>query len=241
MALLVTPLVRADVVVPNAAAATEADGAFFLFATAAAGRTYQMTINASELTAVVGDQIEGFQLRLNNASTANWPPANASFATFDVFLGPGVTPSAMSTTFASNFTSSPTQVRSGSLTFNAGDFTFGASGTTPNAWGPAVLFNTPYLYTGGDLTVELRFSGMTGTTTTGSFDALTASGGPGNGWGVTIASRWTGNITGTTGANGNALVLNLVTSAIPEPATGSVAIAGLMAGLFLRGSRRTAV
>ena len=156
-----------------------------------------------------------------------WPPANTSYATWDVFVGAGVDPSAMSNTFASNFTGTPTQVRSGPYAVTAGTFPAGGS---PNGFGPALDFTTPFLYTGGDLAIEMRFAPQVGSSTQSSFDAVLASGGPGNGWGVDFSARWTANMAGTTGANGNFLVTNLVV--VPEPS--AVALVGVSALVALR-------
>lgn len=221
---------HADVVVPNSAAAVEGDGTFALTSTAAAGRTYQMTIAASQLTGLVGQNIVGLQWRQNGPGAAAWPPVNASYAFWDIFIGPGVAPSAMSNTFASNFSGAPTQVRSGSLDIPAGSFSFGSA---PNAFGPVVGLTTPYNYTGGDLTVEIRFSAQTGATTQSPLDALAASLGPGNGWGVDFSARWTGNAAGTTGTNGNFLVTNFVV-----PAPSSLALVGLAMGVAMRRRRQ---
>lgn len=226
----------ADVVVPGAFATTEAPSTFSLTTTAAAGRTYQYTINANQLTTVIGQDLTGIQWRLNNAASANWPSVDTSWSFFDIYVGPGVTPSAMSNTFASNFTSAPTQVRSGGLVITANSFTFGQTGTTPNAFGTAILFSTPYLYTGGNLTIEMRYSAQVGTTTIPALDGVAASGGPGNGWGVDFSARWTSNSAGTTGANGNFIVTNLLSqTSVPEP---SSAIAGLLLTGLLLGTRR---
>lgn len=222
------------VVVPNSLAAVEGDGAFFLTSTAAAGRTFQMTISSNQLTGLVGMTLLGICFRMNNAVTTAWPPANVTFADWDIYLGPGVAPSTMSNTFASNFSGPATQVRNGALAFSQGAFPVGASGTTPNAFGPAISFDTGYFYSGGDLTLEMRFSAQTGSSTTPSFDAAAAAGGPGNGWGVDFAARWTSNAAGTTGANGNFLVTSF--HAVPEP--GTLAALGIGALALLRRRRR---
>jgi hypothetical protein len=211
-ALFLAATAQADVVVPNSAAGVEGDGTFSLTSTGAAGRTFQLNIEEGQLTSLVGQQIMGLQWRLNAAATAAWPPTGTNYAFWDIFVGPGVDPSAMSNTFASNFTAAATQVRAGALAFNAGGWSFGGS---PNAFGPTLNFDTPYLYTGGDLTIEMRFAAQTGATTQSPFDAILASGGPANGWGVNFNGRWTSNAAGTTGANANFLVTNLVT--VPEP------------------------
>lgn len=219
------------IVVPNYTANTEGDGTFALTSTGATGRTYQMTIAANQLTGAIGLEITGMAFRLNGPGTASWPPVDANFSFWDIYLGPGVDPASMSNTFANNFTSSPTQVRSGPLTFPAGSFTFGS---TPNQFGPVITFNTGYLYTGGNLTIEMRFSQQTGATTQSPLDAVAVSGGPGNGWGVDFAARWTGNAQGTSGSNGNFLVTKL--EVVPEPAT--LTAVGLGVLMLLRRRRR---
>lgn len=224
--VLLVGVARADVVVPNYTANTEAGSSFFLTATATAGRTFQLTIAASQLTGIVGQSIEAMQWRMNGGVAA-WPPVDANYAFWDIAIGPGVDPASMSNTFAQNFSGPATQVRSGPLTFAAGSF---PGGSTPNAFGPAVTFNTPYLYTGGDLTIEMRFAGQTGATTQANLDAVAATGGPG--WGVDFAARWTGNAAGTSGSNGNFLVTNLI---IPAPS--SLALLGLSMGLVARRRR----
>ncbi|HMO36081.1 MAG TPA: PEP-CTERM sorting domain-containing protein [Gemmatales bacterium] len=231
--LVLAGAAQAQVVVPNSAAGTDADGAFSLTSTATTGRTYQMTIAANQLTSLVGQQIVSLQWRLNGPATSAWPTATANYSFWDIFLGPGVSPSSMSNTFASNFSGSATQVRSGALSFDTGVFT---SGSSPNAFGPALIFDTPYLYSGGDLNLEMRFAQQTGATTQSPLDAVTVSGGPGNGWGVDFAARWTGNSSGTTGANGNFLVTQLNIAAVPEP--GTIALIGIStATLIIWGMR----
>ncbi len=234
-ALAVVTGAFADGIVPNAFAATEAPSSFSLTSTATAGRTYQMTIAASQLTGLVNQNLTGMVFRLNNTATAPWPSVATSFAAWDISIGAGVAPSAMSNTFAANFTGTPTQVRSGGLTFNPNTFTIGGSGTTPNAFGQAITFNTNYLYSGGDLAIEMRFSGQVGATNQPAFDAVAASD-PGNGWGTSFAGRWTSSATATTGGNANFLVTKFTSTAVPEPAT--MAVLGLGAAALLRRRRK---
>lgn len=230
VAALLACAAHADVIVPNSAAGVEADGTFSLTTTTSTGRTFQLTIASAQLSGLIGQQIFGLQWRLNGSATAAWPPANTTYAFWDVFMGPGVAPSAMSNTFASNYTAAPTQVRSGPMAFTAGSHTIGGS---PNAFGQTLDFTTPYLYTGGDLTFEMRFAPQVGSTTQSPFDAVGASGGPANGWGVDFSGRWTGNAAGTTGGNANFLVTNFVV-----PAPSSMALLGLSLGVALRRNRR---
>ena len=216
---------RGDVVVPNSAAGTDADGTFALTTTGATGRTYQYTIDSAQLTGLVGQQILGLQWRLN-AGAAAWPPANTTYASWDVFMGPGVDPSAMSNTFASNFTAAPTQVRSGPHAITAGSY---PSGGSPNAFAPTLGFTTPFLYTGGDLAIEMRFAQQVGSTIQSPLDGVLASGGPANGWGVDFSSRFATGSTTLTGVNANFVVTNLV---VPEPS--SIALVSISMVVALR-------
>jgi hypothetical protein len=127
----------------------------------------------------------------------------------------------MSNTFAANFTGAITQVRAGAAAFTAGTFPFGSS---PNAFGPALNFDTPFIYTGGDLTIEMRFTQQLGSTVQSPFDGILASGGPTNGYGVDFAARFAAGSTAVTATTaGNFVVTNLVT--IPEPS--SMALVGI--------------
>jgi hypothetical protein len=211
--LVAAAVTSAQVVVPNGYDNTPANGTFALTATATAGRTYQFMLHSNQLTSLVGQNLNGLQFRLNETITANWPPAGVSFTQWDIFIGPGVDPAARTTTFLNNYSGTRTQVRSGGLTFNAGDFS--AAGSPVKPFGPTIGFSN-YLYTGGHLTIEMRFSAQSGTTTVPTFDAVLASSGAP--WGVDFASIWTSNIAGTTGGNANFLVTRL-TTAVPEPAT----------------------
>jgi hypothetical protein len=215
-------------VVPNGYDVTSGNGTFLYMVTTP--RTYQYLIHSSQLTGFVGQNINGLQWRLLQSATTNWPPTDANFANFDVYIGPGVDPSLRSTTFAANYTSAPTQVRSGSLTLPAGSF---PSTGTPHGFGPVVTFSD-YLYTGGNLTIEMRHSGMTGNTTTASFDANTSTA---PGYGTLYSALWVGNNNPTTGGQGNFFITQLTASPVPEPAT-LVALGGGLALLLRRRSRK---
>ncbi|MEO8210352.1 MAG: hypothetical protein ABI840_07300 [bacterium] len=190
-------------VVPNAYAAITGTGTF-LGPLSNAQRTYQLLIQASQITDLVGTNLTGLSMRIPASSTANWPLADVTFSNYDIYLSGSVEPSARSLTFANNIVGPQTQVRSGSLSILANSYTFGSS---PNAFGPEITFNTPWLYTGGNVLVEIRHQGFTGTSR--STDAISTSTG---GYGTLISACWTGSYTGTAGAQGNFTVLNLTAS-----------------------------
>jgi hypothetical protein len=226
--------IASAVVVPNSAAGVDADGTFALTSTAAAGRTFQLLIGANQLTGLLNNNLNSMAFRLNNSATAAWPSVATSFADWEIRIGAGVSPGAMSNTFAANFSGGNTLVRDGAMNFGVNSFTVGGN---PNAFGVALDFNqTSYLYTGGDLCIEMRYSGQVGATNQPSFDAVLASGGPANGWGVNFAARWTSNMLGTTGGNGNFIVTDLRGTPVPEPAT--MAALGLGALALVRRRRK---
>ncbi len=210
-------------VVPNAFAGVAGTGTFLYMVTT--GRTYQHLMNGNQLGAFNGMLLNGIQWRLPMSATATWPPVDVSFANFDVYIGPGVAPSARSTTFANNYSGPVTQVRSGPLTIPAGSFPITG---TPRDFGLQIEFD-PYLYTGGHLTIEVRHTGMVGTTTTRSFDANTTSTA---GYGTDYSALWTGSYTPVTGSAGNFFITRL--RAVPEPGT----LLALGAGLGLLAARR---
>lgn len=212
-------------VVPPAYESAAGNGGFLYMVTS--GRSYQYIIHSSQLTGLVGKRLNGLQWRQTASSTSAWPPTDAVFNSFDIYMGSGVDPAARSTTFANNYTSSKTQVRSGSLTLNANSF---PTTGTPREWGQMVGFND-YLYSGGNLIIEMRHTGMTGNTTTRSFDALTTSA---PGYGTDYAAYWTGSYDGATGGTGNFFVTRLTATAVPEPG----ALLGLGLGVVLLARRR---
>ncbi len=226
--LLVTSVASATttVVAPNVRDTVEGSGTFSAFSTTT-GRRYMLLINSSELTGLVGMNLTGFSLRLNGSTTAPaWPPAGYTHPFFDVKLSEGVAPSARSLTFASNVVGSQTDVRTGSLTLAAGSFTNGGS---PNAFGPMIAFDSPYLYTGGHLAVDMYY----GANTSGAspaFDALTNSSDPlantliGGTWG-----SYTGSTAPSTGSNANPFVTQWHAEAVPEPFSMAAMGAGLLA------------
>ena len=195
-------------VVPNIYAGTEGPGTFLTYTSAA--RTYQYVIDESELTDLVGMNIVGLAMRLNASATVPGPSANMSTTDMEIWIGPGVDPSAMSQITANNFTSAPTLVKDGQHDIFAGSFGIG----NPAPFGP-MIGTSEYFYNGGDLSILMYWQGWTGATL--SLDASTTSS---PGYNVTYASRWlAGFNTGTLTNQANFLVTDIIGRPVPEPGT----------------------
>lgn len=190
-------------VIPNAYA-TIGGTATFTGPLANTQRTYQMLIAASELTEFVNKELTGLQFRLQSSQTTAWPTSEITFASYDVYLSGCVNPANRSLTFSENVVGTQTQVRSGGLTIPIDSF---PGGSSPNGFGVNIAFNTNYLYTGGNLLIEIRHSGSSGTSR--SNDAIgTAI----TGYGTAFSACWTGSYTGTAGVQGNFSVIQLNTN-----------------------------
>lgn len=187
-----------NLVVPAGYDVTTGTGTF-LGPLSNAQRTYQLLIHSSQLAGLTGKYLTGFSMRIPASATANWPTSTVTFANYDIYLSGSVDPSARSLTFANNIVGTQTQVRSGSLVIAPNSYTFGGS---PNAFGPEITFNTPWLYSGGNVLVEYRHQGFTGTSR--STDAILTST---SGYGTLFSGCWTGSYTGTSGSQGNFTVL----------------------------------
>lgn len=220
--------VLADVIIPPAAATTEGSlsagtgvNGFF---------TEQVLYQGSDLTGLnVGDVITGYRNRLDVSETAAAPTTPQTWNRLDVTLGVGNP--VMTTTFADNFASAPTTVRTGSILFPA--FATPADGgpTGPHSFGFEVVFDTPYVYTGGPLLFEFRTQtgavavdlDVMGPTQTNAMYAL------GAGDNATEAGLAFGNF-------GYAMMLS--TTSVPEPGSTAILLLGSVVGMGLRCRRR---
>ncbi len=212
---------RVTEVIPNAYAGTTGTGTF-LGPLANSQRTYQLLIHANQLTNLVGTNLAGFSMRIPASATANWPTADVTYTNYDIYLSGSVDPVNRSLTFANNVVGAQTLVRSGSLTIPANSYTFGGS---PNAFGPEIAFNTSWQYTGGNVLVEIRHSGFTGTSR--STDALTTST---SGYASDFSACWTGSYTGVSGSQGNFTVIKFSGLALP-----TLQLTGLIEGMYNSG------
>ncbi len=207
-------------------------GSTFLGPLANSQRTYQLLINANQMTHHLGNDLTGMTFRLPTSATAGWPTADVTFTNYDIRLSESVAPANRSLTFADNVVGTQTLVRSGGLTITPDSFT---SGNVPNLFGVMIDFQSGYTYTGGHLLIEIRHTGFTGTSR--SVDAIAATGGPAGVYHEQVSAAWTGNYTGTSGSQGNFSVIQL--ESVPEPGTMAVIAVGL-AGLIARRRARAA-
>ena len=178
-------------------------------------RTGQLMINANQLTSLVGQSIQGINFRMWTGSTTAFPATAATWADYEIRLGQAPA-FPMSTTLANNFVGTPTLVRDGALTVNPGNFP--GTGGPPRAFGTVpILFDTPFVYTGGNLTIEVRHSGSNIVNNSlNDFLEAAALTDPGNN--VNFASMTATGNTATTGAGNTFTTVQLI-PAIPEPAS----------------------
>lgn len=128
----------------------------FLGPLANSARTYQMLIDDTQLTPLVGKYLNSISFRLLASASASWPASDATFNSYQIYLSNGVDPANRQLDFAANITGAQTMVRTGALVIPAGSLT---SGSDPNAFSYNILFDTPYLYSGGNLILEIRHTG----------------------------------------------------------------------------------
>ncbi len=231
LACLILPLVAlgqahaALVVIPNSAQTQEGDIAGNFAANF--GLVSQELYRVADMTALhPGDLITGIALRLDGGE-ASYPSSTVTWTQYDIKVGPGN--ATLTSTFANNFASTPTAVRTGSLVMDPGFFPNTGS---PRDFSTVIAFNTPYVYTGGDLLFEFRtiapnqtllIDTMSGAQTTGQ----------------SIFNLGNSNATtATDGPFGDNWAMALQISPVPEPSTYAMALAGLACGGYSMFRRR---
>ncbi len=196
-------------VVPSNYTNTPGDATFTSqFVTSA--RTYQLLIHEDLLTDLIGKDLHGVSWRLPIGATSNWPTTQVTFTDYDFYLSESVAPADRNLAdFSANVVGPQKKVKSGSLTIPASSYTFG---NTPNDWGPEMLFDSLWLYTGGHLLIELRHTGFSGTSR--SVDAISINTIPP--YGTLISACWGSSYTANSGPNGNFSIVR-ITADDPVP------------------------
>jgi hypothetical protein len=106
-----------------------------------------------------GSKIHGLAFRLY-IGQATWPPTPRNWSDYSVQLSTATRPpGTLSPTFADNVGADAVTGRSGALSIPTEAY---LGGGNPNAFGPALTFNAPYVYQGGDLLITLRHNGSGG-------------------------------------------------------------------------------
>ncbi|MBX3379543.1 MAG: hypothetical protein KF805_05585 [Phycisphaeraceae bacterium] len=163
-------------------------------------RRFMMVIDAQALTGIpLGSTLTGFHVRLDNSNTTAWPPSNVAIADYEMRISAAATTAAtMSSTFADNISGVQTLVMDGALQIPSNSYGASASGTTPEAFGPTISFDSGFLYLGGSLCLDINYTG-TGLVAAEFMDTSSTVEG--------MASCFAISRTATTGGVGNGNVL----------------------------------
>jgi len=162
----------AAVVAPGTYTATNGTGGLnTLLRNSGAPRTYQIQFTPAALGGLpVGASITELRFRLETNNAA-FPTNVVTWSDYEVTLAQAANSiSSMSPNFASNMRS-PVQVKNGALSISAYSF---ATGTSPNPFGSLVVFDTPYVYQGGDLVMLFSHTGSDSPNTV-FLDAVTST------------------------------------------------------------------
>jgi hypothetical protein len=197
---LFSPLAVVENVVPNAYATTNG-GNSFLGPFSNSQRTYQMLIAASELTNIAGKNLMSISFRNSGTVSTEWPATSTTYNNYDIYLSGSVNPVDRSFVFAQNVVGTQTQVRSGDLIIPAGSLTIGSN---PNNFSFDIEFDTPWFYSGGNLLVEIRHDGFSGTSR-----SVDAAGTSTSGYGSLYSACWGSSYTAvSTTTQGNFVIVN---------------------------------
>jgi len=215
--LATTALADHIVVVPGGFSGTEANSSDNA-PLGAAEQHFQQVFSAALLTNLTaGDIINGIAFRVEGNESAL--PAQ-TVTTYDISMSASLNaPGSLSPVFADNRGADFLNVRSGPLTLNAGDF---SGGTSPNTLG-WISFSSPYLYTGGDLLVEIAYQGFSigrDADAAYPYNASLAQTAFGNGYSSTTADA---------GLYAEALVMGFSVetfSIVPEPSASAMFVVG---------------
>ena len=201
---VVVPVPPAVVAPSNYTTIGGSGGLNTLVRNANAPRTYQMQFTPAALGGLpVGARITGLRFRLSTNTFTAFPTNTVTWSDYEITLAKAANPiSTMGTGFGTNMLS-PVLVKSGALSINPNAFTTSAS---PNPFGSFVVFDTPYVYQGGDLVMLFTHPGSDSVNTTFLDAATTTSPGYGTAYRALSASIFSAS----TGTAASATIVQIV-------------------------------
>lgn len=143
-------------------------------------RTIQIIINENQLTGLLNHAISGITYRLSNNLPNGYPISQTTWSDYTIQLGGSVAPVDAIDLFASNFSTSPTTVRTGPLSVSPFSWPVGTP-PSPSPWGVQIQFSSTYLYTGGHLAMLITHPGSDNLDQGNSLLDATSSASPGVG------------------------------------------------------------
>jgi hypothetical protein len=169
-----------------------------------APRTYQMQFTAAALGGLpIGARITELRFRQYTNATAAFPTNTVTWSDYEITLANAANNiSTMSATFSANMTS-PVLVKHGPLSI--GPNTFGTS-PLPNPFGSFVIFDTPYVYQGGDLVMLFTHPGSD-SVNTAFLDAVPTTS---TDYGTTCRAISATTFNATSGAAASATIVQIV-------------------------------
>jgi hypothetical protein len=191
--------------------------------------TIQLIYDQGQLTNLVGQDITGIAYRRGApAAGGGYPLQTTTWSNYVVRLGPSVAPTAATGTYATNFTTAPTQVRSGPWTVPP--FAWPNNGPPgPNPWGPVLTFDTPYHYSGGNLAMLITHAGSDNPNIGNALMETTTSTSPGLGIDFAYYANTGFDVSSGSASGFMPVVQFTAVQPVPEPAscllTGAVVLA----------------
>lgn len=226
--------VSAQVIVPTPQAGTEGNTADYAPLGTGGDTTFQQVYSATYVQNVlglsIGDQITGLHFRLDNTETHS---DVYGLTDYTIGIGTGNYSTFAEGNFSANRSGDFTTVRTGPLLVNLSQY---PNGGNPNGLGPDIGFNggTPsFTYQGGDLLVEISFSGSNGSLR--YVDAQENSG-----YGKTIFGSYGSATSDGTGPYDEAIIMGFDVTPVPEPQWAAVAVGGLLVGFAVSRKVRAA-
>jgi hypothetical protein len=180
--------------------------------------TFQLVLSQSQLTGLVGRDLTGISFRHSAVEGGGYPLQVTTWSPYVIRVGPGVAPNSATGAFASNFTATPTQVRSGPFTADVLAWPNSGPGA-PNPWGPEVTFDAPYHYAGGHLAVLITHPGSDNPNIGNALIDAAGSATPGRGTDYSYFAGQGFDVGSGSASNFLPVVRFTAVAPVPEPAT----------------------